>query len=114
MHKLFLFYKMQNGLVPDYLTELVPSRVGDNTTYSLRNAEHLQQIHASSRLYFDSFLPSTIREWNRLPSDTKSAHPYHHLSISLRKTFRRSLNINTVMTESVRYYTQDLKQNAAY
>ena len=23
MHKLFLFYKMQNGLVPDYLTELV-------------------------------------------------------------------------------------------
>ena len=45
----------------------------DNTTYSLRNAEHLQQIHASSRLYFDSFLPSTIREWNRLPSDTKSA-----------------------------------------
>ena len=73
MHKLFLFYKMQNGLVPDYLTELVPSRVGDNTTYSLRNAEHLQQIHASSRLYFDSFLPSTIREWNRLPSDTKSA-----------------------------------------
>ena len=73
MHKLFLFYKMQNGLVPDYLTELVPSRVGDNTTYSLRNAEHLQQIHASSRLFFDSFLPSTIREWNRLPSDTKSA-----------------------------------------
>ena len=53
MHKLFLFYKMQNGLVPDFLTELVPSRVGDNTTYSLRNAEHLQQIHASSRLYFD-------------------------------------------------------------
>ena len=40
MHKLFLFYKMLNGLVPDYLTELVPSRVGDNTTYSLRNAEH--------------------------------------------------------------------------
>ena len=55
------------------MTELVPSRVGDNTTYSLRNAEHFQQIHASSRSYFDSFLPFTIREGNRLPSDTKSA-----------------------------------------
>ena len=58
MNKLFLFYKMQNALAPDYFTELVPSRVGDNITYSLRNAEHLQQIHASSRSYFDSFLPS--------------------------------------------------------
>ena len=46
MHKLFLFHKMQTGLVPDYLTELVSSRVGNNTTYSLRIAEHLQQIHA--------------------------------------------------------------------
>ena len=65
LHKLFVFHKMENGLATDYLADLIPSRVGDDTLYSLRNA--------SSRLYFDSFLPSTIREWNSPPNDIKSA-----------------------------------------
>ena len=73
LHKLFLFYKMQNGLAPDYLVDLVPPRVGNETSYSLRNADNYQQAHATSRLYFDSFLPSTIREWNNLPADVKAA-----------------------------------------
>ena len=73
LHKLFLFYKMQNGSAPDYLVDLVPPRVGNETPYSLRNADNYQQVHANSRLYFDSFLPSTIREWNNLPADVKSA-----------------------------------------
>ena len=42
--------------------------------YNLRNADNYQQVHATSRLYSDSFLPSTIREWNNLPADVKSAH----------------------------------------
>ena len=73
LHKLFLFYKMENGLAPDYLAEMIPPRVWDETSYSLCNADNLRQIHASSQLYYDSFLPSTIREWNELPDDVKSA-----------------------------------------
>ena len=64
---------MQNGLAPDYLVDLVPPRAGNETPYSLRNADNYQQVHANSRLYFDSFLPSTIREWNNLPPNVKSA-----------------------------------------
>ena len=63
---------MENGLAPDYLAELIPPRVRDETSYSLCNADNLRQIHASSRSYYDSFLPSTIREWNKLPDDVKS------------------------------------------
>ena len=72
LHKLYLFYKMENGLATDYLAELIPPHVRDETSYSLRNADNLRQIHASSRSYYDSFLPSTIREWNKLPDDIKS------------------------------------------
>ena len=46
-HKLTLFYKMNNGLCPNYLTSLVPQTVGNNTTYSLRNASNIQTIHAN-------------------------------------------------------------------
>ena len=63
---------MENSLAPDYLAELIPPHVRDETSYSLRNAENYRQIHASSRSYYDSFLPSTIREWNKLPDDIKS------------------------------------------
>ena len=55
------------------MVDLVPPRVGNKSPYSLRNADNYQQVHANSRLYFDSFLPSTIREWNNLPADVKSA-----------------------------------------
>ena len=63
---------MENGLAPAYLVELIPPCVRDETSYSLRNADKIRQIHASSRSYYDSFLSSTIREWNELPDDVKS------------------------------------------
>ena len=88
-NKLFvLFYKMENGLAPDYLAELIPHRVRDETSYSLRNADnYFQQIHASSRSYYDSFVPSTIREWNELPDDTtcKSTPPLLSFKHKLEK-----------------------------
>ena len=66
-HKLILFYKMQNDLSPDYLSSLVPSSIGNTTTYSLRNINDLNTIRANSQLYYNSFLPSVIRQWNELP-----------------------------------------------
>ena len=55
-HKLILYYKMQNGLTPDFLSSLVPPTVGSTTTYNLRNFSNLQTVHASSQLYYRSFL----------------------------------------------------------
>ena len=36
--KLFIMYKIQNGMAPDYLCNLLPQIVGQRTTYNLRNA----------------------------------------------------------------------------
>ena len=56
------------------MTSLVPPTVGNNTIYSLRNATNIQTIHARSQLYYNSFLPSVIRDWNSLPMDTRNAN----------------------------------------
>ena len=69
-HKLVIFYKIVNGLTPDYLSDLVPSLVGDSNPYSLRNANDIQSIRART----NSFFPSTIRAWNSLPQDIKDAN----------------------------------------
>ena len=39
-YKLILFYKIQNGLFPVYLTQLVPDPVGHASSYNLRNARN--------------------------------------------------------------------------
>ncbi|MCG8096842.1 MAG: hypothetical protein JAZ17_25000 [Candidatus Thiodiazotropha endolucinida] len=87
LHKLYLFFKMENNLTPLYLTELIPPRVGDVSAYSLRNSDHYLAINAKTSSYANSFLPSTIRTWNALPNSTKNANSL--------TSFKRLLTINT-------------------
>ena len=83
-HKLTLFYKMTNNLAPLYLSSLVPSTVSNISRYNLRNSNNLQTIDARTTLYFNSFLPSTVRAWNEVPEEVK-------LSDSVN-AFKRFLN----------------------
>ena len=64
---------MKNGLFPDYLASLVPVAVGNASTYPLRNSSDLQTLHTNSRLYYTSFLPSAVRDWNDLPEQTRNS-----------------------------------------
>ena len=68
-HKLILFYKMVNNLTPIYLSSLLPPQVGNISRYNLRNQDKYQTINCKSQLYFNSFLPSSVRDWN-LTEDT--------------------------------------------
>ena len=61
-HKLTLYYKMIFFLTLPYLSSLVPPRVGDMSSYSLRNSDQYQTIDTKSQLYYNSFLPSAVRE----------------------------------------------------
>ena len=67
------FYKMYNNISPLYLSSLVPPLVQNTSNYSLRNADDIRTIHARTSLYSNSFLPSTIRDWNNLPSADRNA-----------------------------------------
>ena len=73
LQRLFLFFKMENGLTPQYLSDLIPARVDDVSAYNLRNSENYVLIYSHTRSYAESFLPSTIRAWNNLPESVKSA-----------------------------------------
>ena len=67
LQKLTIFYKMMNGLAPEYPNRLVPSLVQDTSQYTLRNSNNLNTVRSISNLYYNSFVPSTIRLWNNLP-----------------------------------------------
>ena len=92
--KLLMFYKMYYSLSPPYLSTLIPPLVGQISRYNLRNANDLQTIDARTTLYFNSFLPSTVRDWNSLPSDIKNADTAVAFKSSLNKNNRSILEID--------------------
>ena len=105
-HKLVLFYKMVNGLCPDYLHSLVPPTIGNTSRYNLRNINDLQTVHAKTQLYFNSFLPSVIREWNELPQPTRDS-----TSIS---SFKYRLDSITRETKPPSYYYEGKRLGQIY
>ena len=72
-HKLTLSFKMFSHLTPLYLSSLIPPSVSDMSRYKLRNSDHLQTIDSGTNLYYNSFLPSTVRAWNNLPAEVKQS-----------------------------------------
>ena len=88
---------MQNGLSPGYLISLVPPTVGSTSSYPLRNASDLQTINASSQSYYNSFLPSVVRDWNELPAQTRES-----ASLNIFKN-----KLNNDMVTPPRYYNTD-------
>ena len=49
--KLKFFHKLVHRDAPDYLTDLVPSRVCENVSYSLRNRSDLRQLSCRTEKY---------------------------------------------------------------
>ena len=87
-HKLVFLYKILNNLAPSYLTDLNPTTSFANSNYNMRRSDIFQQPRSRTNLYYNSFLPSAIREYNQLDSSTRSAN-----SLS---SFKRLLNSNVV------------------
>ena len=104
---------MQNDLSPDYLCSLVPPTVESTSSYPLRNANDLQIIHANSQLFYNSFLPPAVREWNEFPEQTRNS--------SSLNIFKTRINSNINLPPSYYFtgkrigqiYHADLELNAA-
>ena len=72
-HKLVIFYKIRHGIVPTYLSDIVPPLIQDTTTYNLWNAGNIQNYRVHTNLFSNSFFHSTVCAWNDLPNDIKDA-----------------------------------------
>ena len=77
---------MVHSLTPAYLTTLIPSRICDTTSYSLRNSINLRNILCRTQLLSNSsFLSSTMSAWNTLPEDKRSSPSVPAFKHNLKK-----------------------------
>ena len=76
---------MQYDLTPLYLSSLVPPSISETTRYNLRNADDYTTLKCRAQLYYTSFVPSVIREWNALPGAAKQISTLHSFTVFLNQ-----------------------------
>ena len=84
--KLQLFFKIQNDLTPEYLSNLLPDRVNQSTPYNLRNSDEFRQPQYRLQSTTKSFFPSTTSLWNQLDPNVK-AQPLKKFKNSLKESY---------------------------
>ena len=87
VHKISMFYKMMNNLVPNYLSSLIPCQVSNRTTYPLRNSDDVSLLSCSTSRFQKSFLPSAISAWNSLPIDIKNSPSLGNFNSKVSRSF---------------------------
>ena len=83
-HKLFLLYKIINNLAPNYLMQLLPPRVQQFSGYPLCNSEDFAIPVTRTATYYNSFLPTALRDWNVLSPDNRNAPTRNSFEYTLR------------------------------
>ena len=110
-HKpLCLFYQMDTGVSPNYLSSSIPASVEDSTIYNLRNANNLRHTLTRTQLYYRSFLPSSIRAWNDLALEVRQSSSIQSFKYQLSKNLKRPPNNIMSATHYLRYDILDLEQ----
>ena len=86
---------MHRKLTPPYLYCLVNRPINDR--YQIRNIDeqYIHPVTASKTIYFDSFLPSTIRLWNNLSLTTRECPTISAFKQLLNNTTKQKPFYNT-------------------
>ena len=65
-------YNVNAGLVPSYISDLIPPLISEISDYPLRNNRNISLPYNRTNISQKSFIPSSIRLWNGLEGDSKN------------------------------------------
>ena len=90
-HKMCLFCKMNKSNSPNYLSSLVHNILKPTTHYSLRDATNIRQTLTRTQLYYNSFIPPSIRLslWDDLPSEMRESITYTNFKYQINRNIRK-------------------------
>ena len=78
-------YKSINGLVPTYVSDLIPLSVGEISTYTLRNQHKFTVPLCWTEILRKSCIPSSIFAWNSLDIELRSSPSLASFKYQLKK-----------------------------
>ena len=72
--KLNFMYKAINNIVPEYISDITPPFVRDQTNYPLRNRNDFTVPINKTEIFRKSCIPSSANLWNSLDNNLKEIH----------------------------------------
>jgi hypothetical protein len=87
VHKLVLFFKIVNNLVPRYLTDLLPATSQQRSGLLLRSADNLTLYPCRTERFKRSFFPDSTRLWNALDNVIKDSDSLNTFRNRLKNFF---------------------------
>ena len=70
--KFSFMYKVNNGIVPSYIQDLIPPLVSEISNYPLRNNRNISAPFNRTSISQKSCIPYSIRLWNSLEDNLKN------------------------------------------
>ena len=89
-HKLSFMYKVNNGIVPSYIQDLIPPLVSEISNYPLRNNRNISVPFNRTSISQKSCIPSSIRLWNSLEDGLKNLSTLQTLKKHIISSFNNS------------------------
>lgn len=77
-------FKIINGFAPNYLKKLIPLQIEETTNYPLRNRTNFRLPRTRTKLLQQSYLPSTLRQWNNTSPDIRQSKTVNTLKQKLK------------------------------
>jgi hypothetical protein len=77
-----MFYNIQNNNALMYLCDLIPPTIQSTTIYPLRNGSDIIMSFCRLSNTYDSFISSTIRQWNSLDPSIRNVDYIANLKLN--------------------------------
>ena len=87
MQKIQFMYKYTNNQLPDYINQLIPNMVNDETIYNLRDKENIIVPRSKKNYFLKSFIPSSIKTWNETSLNIRQAISFDSLKLKLKSIY---------------------------
>ena len=82
---LITYYKLYHRLTPEYMKNMLPSKVREHTEYNLRDRHNPRVTNVKSSQHMNSFIPSMTNKWNNTDDNIKYLGGLNELKAHLRK-----------------------------
>ena len=93
MAMLLMFYKVVNNLVPDYLSQLLPSANRNIVKYNLRNNDEIKLPFMRLETFRRSFIRYALKLWNLLSIQDSTISCVYEFKTSLSEIFNTDSKI---------------------
>ena len=77
-------YRAVNGLVPSYISDIMPPAVANVSRYELRDSNNIYRPPVRTATFSKSCIPSAIHKWNNLQAPLRECDSYNAFCTMLK------------------------------